>query len=70
MEFLGQGSDLRHGGGNTGSLTHCARLGIEPVSQGSQDTTDPVAPVGTPRITFEVTKLLVIPKSKLFKGVP
>ena len=38
MEFLGQGSDqspgcnLSHGCGNAGSLTHCAWLGIEPVS--------------------------------------
>ena len=50
MELLGQGSDLSHGSdlsrswGNTGSLTHCARLGIEPVSQHSQDAANPTAP--------------------------
>ena len=29
---------------NTGSLTHCARLGIEPASQCSRDTTNPTVP--------------------------
>ena len=49
-EFLGQGSDpscshdLSHSHGNAGSLTHCARLGIEPASQCSQDTADPIVP--------------------------
>ena len=39
LEFPGQGSDqsrscnLCYSCNNTGSLTHCARLGIEPVSQ-------------------------------------
>ena len=48
MEFLGQESDLsrscdlRCSGGNARSLTHCAGLGMEPVSQGSRDTTDPI----------------------------
>lgn len=28
---------------NTESLTHCARLGIEPVSQRPQDATSPIA---------------------------
>ena len=43
MEFLGQGSDLNCNCdlscscSNSGSLTHCARLGIEPVSQCCQD---------------------------------
>ena len=43
MEFLGQGSDLSHNCDlcpnccNAGSLTHCVRLGIEPVSQGCRD---------------------------------
>ena len=50
MEFLGQGSDLSHScdlsrsGGNAGSLNHCARPRMEPASQRSQDTADPVAP--------------------------
>ena len=50
MEFPGQesdpnqSSDLRCSYGNARSLTHCAGLGIEPASQQSQDTTDPVAP--------------------------
>ena len=49
-EFPGQGSaprcscDLLHSCGNVGSLTHCAGLGIEPASQLSRDTADPVAP--------------------------
>ena len=48
MEFLGQGSDPSHSCdllrscGN--SLTHCARLGIKPVSQCFRDTADPIAP--------------------------
>ena len=50
MEFLGQGSDPSHSCdlcdicGNTGSLTHCARLGIEPVSQRSRDAAHTVGP--------------------------
>ena len=30
--------------GHTRSLTHCARPGIKPVSQGSRGATDPIAP--------------------------
>ena len=33
-----------HSCGNAGSLTHCARLGIKPVSQRSQDTPDHISP--------------------------
>ena len=54
MAFPGQGSDLSHSRelscdlshswGNARSLTLCARPGIEPVSQCSQDTADPIAP--------------------------
>ena len=50
MEFLGQGSDPSHSQdlscscSNDRSLTHCARLGIEPASQRSQDAADPVVP--------------------------
>ena len=48
MEFPGQGSNhipkLRFSCGNVRSLTHCARPGIEPTSQGSQDAADPIAP--------------------------
>ena len=50
MEFLGQGSDLSlswHLGqscSNARSLTQCARLGIKPVTQGSQAALDPIAP--------------------------
>ena len=49
-EFPGQGSDPRcrcHLGrscSNAGFLTHCARLGIKPVSQHSQDTANPIVP--------------------------
>ena len=50
MDFPGQGSDpshschLSHSYGNTRSLTHCARPGIEPVPHSSEDATDPVVP--------------------------
>ena len=50
MEVPSQGSDLRchvelsHSCSNVGSLTHCAGLGIEPVSQLSQNAADPIAP--------------------------
>ena len=50
MEFPGQGSDPSHSlnlslsCGTAGSLTHCAGPGIEPVSQHSQDTANPVVP--------------------------
>ena len=50
MEFPGQGSDLScscdlyHSWGNTGSLTHCAGLGMKPVSQHSREDADPFAP--------------------------
>ena len=41
-KFLGQGSYLSQSCHNAGSLTDCARLGIEHVSQCSQDAADPV----------------------------
>ena len=50
MEFISQGSDLSHSHklfyswGNTGSLTHSAGAGIEPVSQCSRGTPDPDGP--------------------------
>ena len=50
MEFLDQLSgpshscDLSHSCGNARTLTHCARPGIEPASQCSQDTADSIAP--------------------------
>ena len=50
MEFPGQGPDLSSSCdlscscSNTRSLTHCARLGMEPVSQCFQDATDRIAP--------------------------
>ena len=34
--------NLSHSCGNPGSLTHCARLGIEPMSQHSQDATNAI----------------------------
>lgn len=53
MDFLGQGSNPSHSfdlscscSNNARSLTHCARPGIEPVSQGSQDAADPFVPQG------------------------
>ena len=48
MELPGQGSDLSHSlelshsCGNTGSLTRCARPGVEPMFQGSQDAAHPI----------------------------
>ena len=42
MEFPDQGSDLSCI--NSGSLTHCAGPGIEPSSQCSRDTTNPIVP--------------------------
>ena len=50
MEFLDQGSDpshscdLSHSCSNAGSLTHCARPGLEPASQRSQDAANPIVP--------------------------
>ena len=50
VELPGQGSDLSHSYelcwscGNAGSLTHCAGPGIEPSSQCSRDTANPIAP--------------------------
>ena len=50
IELLGQGSDLNHirdlrlSCGNARSLTHCAGLGIEPMSQCCQDAANPIAP--------------------------
>ena len=50
MEFMGQGSDpshshdLSHSCSNAGSLTHCGRPRIEPVTQHSQDSTDSIVP--------------------------
>ena len=50
MEFPGQGSDLSCSGdlslsyGNARSLTYRAGPGIEPESQHSQDTTNPIVP--------------------------
>lgn len=41
---LSRSGDLSHNCGNTGFFTHCARLGIEPTSQCSQDTADPIVP--------------------------
>ena len=41
MELLGRGSDPSRSCGNAGSLTHCARSGIEPATQRSQEATDP-----------------------------
>ena len=50
MEFSGQGSDpncscdLSHSCSHPGSLTHCAWLGIEPVSHRARDCAHPIAP--------------------------
>ena len=51
MEFLGQKPDLScrcdlhcHSCSNARSLTPCAKVGIEPASQGASDTADRVAP--------------------------
>ena len=55
MEFPGQGSDPSHTFslccrcGNSGSLTHCAGLGIKPASQRYRDS----ASLGTPISTFK-----------------
>ena len=51
-EFSGRESDPSHSCklccscGNARSLTHCATLGIEPGSQCSRDTAEPVVPGG------------------------
>ena len=64
MEFLGQGSDPSQTCDphcscfNTGSLTHCARLGIEPVSWGCRDSPSRCATVEKPRMIFIETKTL------------
>ena len=56
MEFPGQGSDLRHTFGNARSLTHFGGPGVEPASQHSGDTADPVAPQGkTPFSTYAIS---------------
>ena len=47
--FLGQGSDLSCSCSNTKS---CARPGIEPASQRSQDATDPIAPQQEFHVSF------------------
>ena len=50
LEFPGQGSDLSCSSdlsqsySQAGSLTHCAGLGIKPLSQRFQDAADPFAP--------------------------
>ena len=44
VSYLSHSCHLGHSYSNTGSLTHCAGPGIEPTSQCSQDTTDPIAP--------------------------
>ena len=50
IEFPGQeldqswSCDPSHSCGNVGSLTHCARVGIEQASQCSQDAAHPVVP--------------------------
>ena len=41
MDFLSFSCDLNHSCSNIGSLTHCAGPGIKPVSQSSQDATNP-----------------------------
>ena len=43
MEFPGQGSDPSHSC-NAGPLIHCAGPGMEPVSQRSRVTADPIVP--------------------------
>lgn len=49
MVLPGQGSDPSHNCklsrncGNVGSLTHCSWLGMEPLSQCSQEAADPIA---------------------------
>lgn len=38
--------ETNHSFDNTRSLTHCPKLGIEPMSQCSQDTTNPIGHSG------------------------
>ena len=60
MEFPGQESkpscscNLCHSCSNAGSLTHCARPGIDHTSQHSRNTADPAVPhsAGTPPNTY------------------
>ena len=62
MELPGQGSDPSLSlnlSGNTGSLTHCARPGIEPVSQHFQDATNPLCHSGMARIPMTLIRSFV-----------
>ena len=58
MELPGQGSDLSHthdlsySWGNAGSLIYCFRLRVEPVTQCSQDATNPLHHSGNSRWGF------------------
>ena len=58
MEFPGR-DQIRgivatcHRCGNARSLKHCARLGIKPASQCSQDADDPIAPQQEQMIIYE-----------------
>ena len=63
MEFPGQGSDLSHGYdlchsfSNTGSLSHCTKLGTESACQCARNTADPVVPQQElPQIHLELNK--------------
>ena len=65
MELPGQGSDLSYRPKpqlwQHGSPTHCAMPGIEPESQNSQDTTDPIAPQQEVPQIHTLNQLLIIP---------
>ena len=80
MEFPGQGSHPSHSCNLSGSycqhesLTHCARLGIEPVSQRPQDATSPIAHSGNschvmPLDLYCVTLFLLIAKGFQMKYI-
>ena len=64
-DVQGQGSNLSHRCdfgqccSNAGSLTYCARLGIEPESQHFQDSADPIAP------QWELLKVYLIASQKV-----
>ena len=68
VEFPGQGSDLSCrcnlscSCSNARSLIPCAGLGIEPVSQGSQDATNPDAPQWELQIRIPNCLLILIVK--------
>ena len=79
MEVLGSGIILKLqlqpmcSCSNAGSITHCAGLGMEPASQGSRDTTNPVAPQRNLQVYFKICLFLLMfrfPEELVVKHAP